>query len=74
MTPEAAAWAIRYRYPGTVNGQPVGMVYAVSVTHLAPLAWSYTRDIDTATTFASRAEAEAVARGKWWPEARAVPA
>jgi hypothetical protein len=69
--PQVAAWAIRYRYPGTVNGRPVGKVYVVDIGHRS---WSYTYDIEEATTFATRAEAEAVARRHYWPEAKAVPA
>ena len=50
---------IRYRYPGTVNDQPVGLVYAQDVSHICGKgAWSYTKDPQQATHFDSREAAE----------------
>lgn len=67
-------WVIRYRYPGTTNGQPVGLVYAVECTGPAftPGTWSYAKAPEDATRFDTREDAETVARTKHWPEATAV--
>ena len=68
----AERWVIRYRYPGTVSGRPVGWVYALHLPEIGPGVWSYTTERDAATTFDSEAEAERVGHHMWWPNATAV--
>jgi hypothetical protein len=64
-------YVIRYRYPGTANGSPVGIVYALDIAHLSGRgAWSYVKDPREATMFDSEEAAERVIDGKHWPEAR----
>lgn len=74
MTAKAARYGIEYTYPGTVNGKPVGRVLVVNVEAITmvPDTWSYTRDPEAATSWASEAEAEAEAWKHWWQGARVI--
>lgn len=66
-------FVIRYRYPGTVNGRPVGYVYALNCSYLSPGVWSYAKDPEDASMWHTREEAEAELAGhRWWPEAAVV--
>jgi hypothetical protein len=66
-------WVIRYHSRSTVNGEPVGIVYALDIGHLAPGAWSYKKEPAEATQFDSRHEAESIIQQiGHWPEAEAV--
>ena len=62
-------YVIRYRYPGTTNGVPVGDVYALDVGTLSPGSWSYTKDPLTATAFPNDEDARAEVARHSWPDA-----
>jgi len=63
-------YVIRYRYPGTVNNAPVGLVYVRA--GFGKGVWSYSKQPDKATQFNSREEAECTTWGKQWPEAEVL--
>jgi hypothetical protein len=69
-------YAIRYRYPGSDRGVPVGIVYALRVRDVIPGyprdVWSYSTDPKSATRFSSRDEAEQEAAHHNWPESAVV--
>jgi hypothetical protein len=70
------SFVIRYRYPGSAGGTPVGLVYAQEQRALGPSVWSYTKDPGKATAFGTAEEAEATIaprrrRGSW-PEATVI--
>jgi hypothetical protein len=66
-------YAIQYRYPGTVNGEPVGYVFAQDIGRVAPGCWSYTAVPHDATLFSDWESADAVRQQKRWPESSVVP-
>lgn len=64
-------FAIQYHSASTVNGQPVGKVYAQDVADAIShyprnTAWSYVTEPSKATLFDSIEAAEALARTKSW--------
>lgn len=65
-------YVIRYEYPGTVNGEPVGTIYARECGWVSPGSWSYRRDPHEATQFPTLEEALHVMRDKSWPLAEVV--
>lgn len=70
------SYLIRYTYPGTRNGRPVGDVY-VTGPHFGTDIWSHTYEPSKAARWRTRAEAEAALRDKRWnghviPEAKAT--
>jgi hypothetical protein len=66
-------YAIRYRYPGTENGTPVGVVFALDAGDIAPGVWSYAKDPREATLFDTAEDAErTLAQHHYWPEAQVV--
>jgi hypothetical protein len=68
----ASKFVIRYRYPGTLNHRPVGVVYAEDISYISPGSWSYSKDPQEATKFDSEEDAERAMRNKNWPEATVV--
>lgn len=62
------SYLIRYDYPGTTNGQPVGAVYVERIPWAGEGVYSYTRDPQEATVWDTAEAAEAEARGKHWPD------
>lgn len=60
-------YVIRYRYPGTVQGDPVGVVYAVKCSWGRDV-WSYEKHPAHAEWFPTEAEAEAERVKHSWPE------
>lgn len=65
-------YAIQYQYPGTVNGEAVGLVYAQDIGRLSPGCWSYTKTPSEATLFADYNSAF-TERGKHgWPDSSVV--
>lgn len=65
-------FAIQYESRSTVNGEPVGTVYAVDISHLSPGAWSYTKDPERATLFKGSELAERVIAQHLWHAATVV--
>jgi hypothetical protein len=59
-------YVIRYEYPGTVNGQPVGTVYALDISDLSPGSWSYSKKPESATLFDSYEQAQKVREKHRW--------
>jgi len=68
------SYVVRFRYPGTTSGAPVGLVYALDIGHLWPGTWSYVKDPAGATHFDTLEDAERVSRRRYpWHEATVVP-
>lgn len=72
MSKTADTHIIRYEYPGTTNGQPVGTVY-VTGPWFGIETYSHTYKVEDAAKFPSRDEAMELMHGKSWPRAIAVP-
>lgn len=67
-----STWAIKYRYRGTTNGKPVGIVYALNCHDISPRVWSYTKEPHTATQFPTQESAQSEIARHQWAEAIAV--
>lgn len=68
----ATRYAIRYESNSTVNGQPVGTVYAEDIGRISPGCWSYTKESTKATLFDSYDAAWAVRQRHGWPSSEVV--
>lgn len=66
------SYAVEYDSLSTVNGKPVGTVFAQHCPHIGRDVWSYTKDSAEATHFPTREEAERVCSHHWWNAARVV--
>lgn len=66
-------YVIEYEYPGTVNGVPVGRVFAQRLEPpFAPGTWSYVHEAQAATLFTTEDEARREASTKSWPSVKVV--
>lgn len=71
----ATKYVIRYTYPGTTSGKPVGQVYVQAVRERIPgfpmEAYSYTKSVDDATKW-SYDEGVVALRTHYWTRAALV--
>jgi hypothetical protein len=65
-------YAIRYDSRSTVNGEPVGQVYALDIDHISPGCWSHSKTAEKATQFNSWDDADRVVQRHRWHGAQIV--
>ena len=64
-------YAIEYESRSTINGKPLGRVFALDVNDISPGCWSYVHDPHEATLFSSEKAARA-AVSRYWHDIRIV--